>query len=284
MQKHNKIKNVGLVWELLTRQLTQDVLSNKPSKAMKILREHFTPDSELFKELECINVLTKTKYDNPAKAELLVSEVVKQRKKLNHKKLNEEKYNLIKVIKENYDIDNFFSFRVSNYKVLASIYQLFEAAKLSPADVVAAKFTIIENVCQKNIAKDVVVDAIQEEYSQLDKTTKSLVFKLLVKSFNERYENLSKEQKSLLSEYITNISNSPALTEAINIRIPKLKISLEKLGKSVTDDVVKIKLTEVCGRLDTMLKGGRVTDEHVLSLLRYYALKEELRQSIKGTI
>jgi hypothetical protein len=281
MRTHNKLKNTGIIFDLLSRQLTQDILSKKSSKAIVIIREYFSPDSELLKDLECYNLLTKTKYDNENKAELLINEVIKQRKKINLKKLDEEKYNLIKIIKENYDINTFFNYRLGNYKTLASIYRLFESRKLSPTDVVTAKFTILENICQKSVAKDVVVDAIQEEYAELDKTTRKLVFKLLCKNFNEKYGSLTKDQKNLLSEYVNSVSNSPALTEYVNIQIPKLKKSLLRLNKEVEDSVVQIKVNEVISRLDGLTKGGVANDEAILSMLRYFQLVSELKGTIK---
>lgn len=281
MRTHNKIKNVAIIFELLTRQLTADILSKKDSKAISIIREHFSADSELFKELECYNTLLKTKYDSENKAELLINEVIKQRKKINLKKLEEQKYNLIKTIKETYDIDSFFNYRLANYKILASIYRLFESKKISPADVVTAKFTIIENICQKSVANNIIIDEIQEEYNKLDKTTRKLAFKFLVKIFNEKYDGLNKDQKTLLSEYVNSISNSPALTDAVNKRIPKLKADLLKLNKHTDDDIVKIKINEVVSRLDSLIKGGIVNDETILSILRYYQLQVELKEIIK---
>jgi hypothetical protein len=43
-------------------------------------------------------------------------------------KLNDQKFNLIKEIRENFNEEEFFKNKVGNYKVLASIYKLFEKA------------------------------------------------------------------------------------------------------------------------------------------------------------
>ena len=36
--KHSKIKNTGLLFEILTRQVTADILNNKKSKSVNLLK------------------------------------------------------------------------------------------------------------------------------------------------------------------------------------------------------------------------------------------------------
>ena len=49
-KKHSKIKNTAILFELLTRQITVDVINNTDSKAVKILKEFFSPKTQLGKE------------------------------------------------------------------------------------------------------------------------------------------------------------------------------------------------------------------------------------------
>ena len=37
--KHNKVRNTGLLFEFLLRQITSDVLNKEDSKAVKIVKE-----------------------------------------------------------------------------------------------------------------------------------------------------------------------------------------------------------------------------------------------------
>ena len=48
--KHNKIRNTGLLFEFLLRQITSDVL-NKTMESGKIVKEKFNENTELGKEL-----------------------------------------------------------------------------------------------------------------------------------------------------------------------------------------------------------------------------------------
>ena len=40
--KHSKYRNTGILFELLVRRTTADLLNNQDSKAVKILNKHFT--------------------------------------------------------------------------------------------------------------------------------------------------------------------------------------------------------------------------------------------------
>ena len=53
--KHSKYRNTGLLFELLTRQITVDILNNVPSSlATEILQKNFHKGSELFKDIKSI--------------------------------------------------------------------------------------------------------------------------------------------------------------------------------------------------------------------------------------
>ena len=79
-KKHNKIKNTGILFELLTRQITVDVLNNeKNSSAIKILKEFFNEKTELGKENQFYKVLIEKRYKNLQHAEILIEAVIKNR-------------------------------------------------------------------------------------------------------------------------------------------------------------------------------------------------------------
>ena len=48
--KHSKIKNTAILFELLTRQITVDVLNDKEGEAVSMLKKYFSPKSQLGKE------------------------------------------------------------------------------------------------------------------------------------------------------------------------------------------------------------------------------------------
>ena len=103
--KHSKIKNTGILFELISRQITVDVMNgDEKSKSVEMLKKFFNENTELGKENQLYQVLLKENYNSTHKAEKLIDAVVRARQKLQNKKLRTEKYNLIKEIKKNYKV------------------------------------------------------------------------------------------------------------------------------------------------------------------------------------
>ena len=277
--KHSKFKNTGILFELLVRQLTADVLSNTQSKAQDIIKEHFSKRSELLKELELYNNLSKEKFTNEIKANHFIDAVLSARTRLNNGKLKREKYNLIKTIKESFDIDLFFKSSVENYKVLASIYKIFEEYTSnhdnSPLDSVKSRYTLVEHVSNAQ-SKDKKETNIYKEFKSQDKDVRITAYKILVERFNDKYRGLNLDQKRILSEYINHISNSPKLNHFIKSEIKNLKNILKENISIIKDKTVKIKLVEVSNILTTVYNKNKIEDNDVLAIMRYYELTEEL--------
>ena len=144
--KHVKIKNTGLIFEFLLRQVTADVLNKKNnSKTIAILKTRFNENTELGKELTLYNILINKKFKSDSKADYFINEVMKARSDLNNSTLRRERYNLIKEIQSNYNLQKFMSSKVPNYKTYASIFTLFEYNKsLSPDQKTESFFNLVE--------------------------------------------------------------------------------------------------------------------------------------------
>ena len=282
--KHSKIRNTGILFELLTRQITVDVLNNsKNTQAADLLKEFFNKNTQLGKEYELYRALTTENYKSETKANHLVDAVVVARKKLNETSLKREKYNLIKEIKKNYDVNDFFMARISNYKVSASIYKLFEDKNTeSPADKTQNRFTIVEHITRKNISNKTNEKKLVEGYKKQEKDLRLLAYGILVEKFNKKYKNLSDSQKKLLKEYINNISNTNSLKEFIESETVRVKKKLQSILPTVDDKVTKIKLNEAVNQADTLMKGRIVEDKQVVTLMRYYELVKELKNVKAG--
>ena len=62
--KHSKIKNTGIIFECLMRQVTADVISGqKKSYALDILKKNFNEHTELGKEIILYTTLLNEKFD-----------------------------------------------------------------------------------------------------------------------------------------------------------------------------------------------------------------------------
>ena len=274
--RHSKLRNAGLLFEFLLRQITVDVLNKKKdSPAIKILKKQFNEHTEIGKELTLYNLIVTKKFKSDKKADFFLSEVLRQRSKLNNSVLRREKYNIIKSIKEHYDVNKLFSSKVPNYKVYASVYKLFEGMnELNADEKTNSYFIILENITTINTKKTDTF--IHEEMK--DKDLRILSYKALLEKFNNKYSNLSEQQKKVLKEYISSISNTNNFSAFVETQIPKLKSKLNDKVKKVKDKVLKIKLPEAINCADKFcLNESKQTDDNsVVQLLRYYELDKEL--------
>ncbi len=278
--KHSKIKNTGILFELLSRQITVDVMNgDDKSKSVEVLKKYFNEKTELGKENQLYQVLLKENYNSSRKAEKLVDAVLRAREKLQNKKLRNEKYNLIKEIKKNYVVEDFFRARIPNYKVYASIYKTFLSETtpvFDPKEEVESTFSIIEHITRNKIKPRDTDSKVISEFKNEDKDLRLLSYQLMVDNFNGKYKKLNSMQRNLLKEYVNNISNTNSLREFINDEVKKVKEILNKILPRVTDDVTKIKLTEAIKQVDSLSKGKIVKDKQVVALMRYYELIKEL--------
>jgi hypothetical protein len=274
-QKHSKYKNTGILFELLTRQLTAETISGNSSKSLNVLKKHFSSKTELFKEYQIYHTLTTQKYKKESQATMLIEELIKIHKTLNKGQLRREKYNLIKEIKNNYNVNDFFKAKINNYKVMASIDDLFENKKSTPTSIVKSKSTLLEHIIKKpHVKKE---SPVLENYNKQDKSTKLLTYKVLLEKFNSKYNNLEENQKLLLKEYVNNVTNSPSLKLYINEEIKNVKKELTKYSKKVEDKAVAIKLNETKDLIQPLPKKLSVQDDNVSNLLNYYELINELK-------
>ena len=274
--KHSKYKNTGILFELLTRQLTSDTITGNQSKSLSFLKKHFNSKTELLKEYKIYHTLATKKFKKDSQATMLIEELIKAHGKLNKSQLRREKYNLIKEIKENYNINNFFNAKITNYKIMASIFNLLENKKATALSIVNSKVTLLEHITEKQQTKT-KKDVVLENFNKQDSDTRLLTYKVLLEKFNNKYSGLEENQKTLLKEYVNSVTNSPALKSYINQEIKAVKQSLTRYSKKVEDKAVAIKLTETKGMIKPLCKKSSVHDDNVVNLLNYYELVNELK-------
>jgi hypothetical protein len=277
--KHSKFKNTAILFELLVKQITHEVLSNSTKNVSeKIIKEFFSSNKELAKELRLYNQIVKEKYSSIDDAKLFLEEVAKERIKLDENKLNREKYNLIKTIKESYDLDKFLSSNLQNYKLLASVYKVFETKtlgrKVEIRDFIDSNNTILEHITNKRIAVK-PADALYESFKQQSEDLRLLTYKLLIENFNKKYSNLDDSQKGLLREFINNVTNTSTFPKFIEEETKKVLSNLVKESKTVNDKVTKIKISEMIKlyKSEKFLKENQEKQVSVL-MLTYELLKE----------
>lgn len=284
--KHSKFKNTGILFELLIRQVTADILDNKDSPANKLVKKYFSENTDLGKEQRLYQLLMEETVKTEGAANKLLDAAVSEHKKLDSNSLSRLRYELVKEMKDVYPIDDFFRSKIRNYKTYASIFKLFEGSKYDvfcdPREIVESKFTIIQGLCNDKPNSDSNINEL-ENYAKHNEDLRLISYKLLVDRFNDKYSELNEDQKLLLKNYINNISNTNSLREYIDNQLPVIKSKISKLSKNIDDDVVKIKLKEVISQLNKVKEGRVVKDSQVSAVLMSYELIKELEKNGQST-
>jgi hypothetical protein len=270
--KHSKLKNTGLIYELLVRQVASDTMSNENSNALQIIKRHFGKDSQLAQELKLYRTLQEEVFNSNNKSIKFIEALISARKQLNETLLKKEKYNLIKKLKLKFNIQEFFKSRVNNYKVHASTYKIFEYAEADdPKNYIENKFFLIEHVQRKLISEKV------KPLTNENNDVRLLASKIIIDKFNAKYSNLNSDQKKVLREYINNVTNSEKLKNYIVSESIKLKKELSSSKNKVTSKILRIKINEVAKLLDNLQKKHIINDKDVVTILRYHELVTELK-------
>lgn len=273
--KHKKIKNTGLLYELLIRQMTSDVLKGDKPISFKFLKKYFYKGSPLREELNLYNSLIKEKEKNSNYAIELIEAAIKSRNIINEDKLQSDKYNLIKDIQKYFDKDIFLKTKIDNYKIYASIYNVFENKESdNPSLFLKNKLAIANHITNNN---DAPIEK-QELMESVDPELKSLTFKLLTERFNSKWSsNLNENQKSILRHFIFNSVDTKDTKEFISEHIDIIEKDLKNILIKNSDAVLKIKLEEIQRLLPKIRNSNFITESHYLSLIRYYELIKELK-------
>ncbi len=274
--KHSKFKNSGILFELLTRQITNDILAgNDDSFAKTLMFKYFNESTALGKEFQLYNFIVNQKAHTPEKADRIMSLVLQSRSKISNKDLNSQKYNLIKEIKEKFNLDDFLKNKIYNYKLYASIYKLFENVSHESnenydiEELVTAKEYILENMTKTNKS---IVSENENVLENQSSDVKLLAYKLLIERFNTKYAGLCPEQKKLLKEYITNVSTISKFTDYVNSEYKRVAKCLSEKLNLIKHDVTKIKVNETMHQLSSKKIEGTVKENHLTSLLNAYKL------------
>ena len=276
--KHSKFKNAGILFELLTRQITADILAGRDESFTKnLMFKYFHESKELGKEAQLYNFILQQSSKDANSAERILNVVLQTRSKLDERELNKQKYSIIKEIKEKYNIDEFLKNKIPNYKLYASVYKLFEnqadqEVKFNVEELLESREYVVENLIKEKKSSEESLDV----YGSQSAEVRLLAYKFLIENFNTKYSNLLPAQKKLLKEYITNISNSSKFTKFVNEEYKRVSLILKDNLQTINSDIVKIKITEVVNQFSNKSVIGVVKENQLTSLLNAYELVEEI--------
>lgn len=281
MFRHNKKRNTALVYEFLVRRLGMTLVDKDADSYLKtvgIVKRYFSPGQPLTLEKEIYDVVTSARGVSPAHARALLDEAKIQIQKLDHRKIDIKKSNLIKEVHYAFGQDFFDIHRIPQYRLLASVSMLLENYK-RPG-------TITESAQRLQLEENLVSYMTSKQPSQTEQRLEkvdTLVATLAMKKFEERYSGtLNEGQKKTLRKFM-NFSMT-GNREQFDREMNEEKRVLLDCMKSHRDDscfssdnVMLERMNEAIEKLSSL--DDLVSESSVEEILLFHRLREELESN-----
>ena len=270
--KHNKKRNTAFLFEVLSRELTKQILrKDKEQQAviLEMLKTFFGNGTVLNKELKLYKYLSESKNLNEKAAAALVQRVQKEYERIDETHIFNAQSQLISQMNKNLSKD-VYNYYVPTYKNLATIYQMFDSKTPLPKKVLLEQ-TIVHNLLTP-----------QEEPNNVGGVKlRNSVVTSIVKIFNEKYSDLLEEQKTLLRKFIYSVEDASEFKFYINEEVSRLRKVLEsfKQDNDISQDSnMKIKYERVFEILDSFKTDSVLTESRVSDLMKVQLLASELQK------
>jgi hypothetical protein len=279
MTKHNKKRNVGIVYELLLNYISSNLIESnekKAKKATKLIEKHFRKGTELYKEFRLFNALAKSKVNSTHAIASILNEAKIAANNLDVSKLDKEKSKLIRDI--NYRLGKEFYYSdIKNYRTLGTIQLALNEWRKKEKDIkkLIDYETKIGEVMlnQDSIVSEAIESNINASHSD------RLVLKLMTEKFNKRYnEDLTTDQKKIIENYVFySDKKSNYLQEFFEIKKKEAIKSLSDFEEKSGNKHLLSKLDNVKLKVNEM-NTKNINDENVVKFLSITKLIEELNK------
>ena len=285
--KHNKQKNVGVLFEVLNHAVLDEVAQNNIPKAQKLfslLRENFVKTTEISKAYKVYSQFLYSEARNVYFASKFVENLKKEyNKSVSHKKLQVELRTLMENIANVTDKKKLLKTSIPNYKTLASFHvKLHEHDQyLTSRETLAIDQNLFEHLIENQEAKRVrdrrgQFDNISRKSLEEVQTGKlSLI--LAIQKFDEAYKHLlTKEQKDYLVKYYTSSDNAE-FKKWVCKKVDALLDEVSDKSMTIEDKDIKRKIELVTEKLNGIAEQPSVTTGNLRDILLSIEMKDKLK-------
>jgi hypothetical protein len=269
--KHNKKRNTAFLFETLIKEMAKSVVANdseRQTKIAKIIKRHFTKRGVLYKDLQSYKVLMELKEAESDFAQRIISEVRRDRDRLDAQNIFSEQSRLIKKINVELGQEIYTNF-VPNYKTMATIGQLF-SDNVSPSEKVILEDKLLTEMTKAEERSE------KEIFEHID----SITYKTFTNKFNKAYAGkLHEEQQNVVSKYIYSISDNGIslktyLNEEVGRLRDKIRASLKK--EEISSDPEMIKKTEQVLEFLDSLSETKLDEAAIKKIMQIQGLVREV--------
>lgn len=279
-RSHKKKRNTGLLYEFLVGAISQSLVEGDQkasARALKILKRHFKPGTELYNEFRLIRSLIKTTVSSEAVAASIIQEAKTAARSRDLVELDKQKSFLIKGINHFINNENFYDQQVNEYRMYATIQTLLNDWRTPNSDLERMAHYEDQLITHLTTPKKEAVDHVISEDTS---GSSRLLMKVMMKKLNEKYTSLlNAEQKSLIRAYAFSTANDDP--NSIKKKLLEVKEHLIECidnfnNERVENEYINKKLIETKHQLvsETL---EVIDDDTVTRFMLYTKLEAELR-------
>jgi len=244
---HNKKRNVGIIYEQLLQRAAAALVDNDVktvNTCTAIIKKHYSPGTEIFKEFRLFQALLNTTVRSEARGLRIIQEAKRGVHMFSQHQLDVEKSAMIRDINKNLNESNFFNIPIKEYRLYATVQTLMNDWRKEDE----ASLVRVVDYEQKLLEW---LGADKEQPPILEDLTSKDVSSLSVKIMNEKFEKkwgvkLNDLQRTLIKDYIHGRVDESML-EGIKRRTLR---GLSRLKESTDSEIILEKLDEVANKIN----------------------------------
>jgi hypothetical protein len=283
MTKHNKKRNIGIMYELMLRHISRSLIEgNMPAvkKLTKIIEKRLSKNTELYKEFRLVNALVNSNVNSTELAASILIEAKRAVQSFDNKKIEKEKSDLIRAINYTVTDKSFYYQNIPNYTTFALIDNVLNEWKKGQKNNLRKLVESEKKVIDWMLTEKKVIN-IDEEKKNLDMSKSDLlVQKIMVEKINDKYGSLLPEQKDIIKNYAM-YSTDDLGREKLSAFLFEMKKatttvlqSFEKVNENIH---VAKKFSLVKNKIDE-LDPADLTDNSIMKFLTLTKLISEIKE------
>lgn len=276
MTKHNKKRNVGIVYEMLMNYIAESVIDNRhhdAKKAVKIVERRYNKNTELYKEFRLLSALANSTVSGTHIAAGILAESKNASRNFDQNKLMKEKSLLIKDINYQLGKSKFYESRIPNFKIYATIQTLINEWSMGDrsnlSKIINYEKLIVEHLLESKDTKKV----------EFDERSDALVLKIMTENINKKYINsLSQEQKDILKNYALYSRDEKSLATYLTSVKEKTLKEVDQFSKKTKNTILLSKVDKVYQKINEL----SVDIQNDSIITKYMTMSKLKDQLIKG--
>lgn len=250
--KHNKKRNVGLVYEFFSRRIGVAIIEGRDQDlqvAKDLIKKHFNKGTDISKELQLFKVLYESKVSSREMAIHVLNRVRESVGYQSQTRLDLEKTALIHDVNTKLGGDTFFNQNIPDYKTYATIQMVlnnWRAGKEVLQESLSEHMSLEEHVIERMVSPQEPAKPL-DAAKMTDQDVDRLVVDIMTEKVNKKFgDKLTAEQKKIIQLYVFE-QGDPEKAEQLTHILENMKTRVLKTLREGKQEFSKYK--ELSGKL-----------------------------------